>query len=519
MIPNEIFDNTSNSYYFIIPVLMRECQLGEIFDESSNRCILCSPGKYVLFLNQTSCLPCPPHAICRGGHDLSLYPGFWRYSVNSTNIHECLTEELCLGEDNSACYNGHTGILCEECVEGSKKNAFGICTQCQLDKDSFIGNVFCLILGTFIILSVIWFFNSDYFSEISKSSFKMMVNYVHSLYFFPFWMLIEKASEEYSFFLFIQNDVMNFSNDFLSFECFLVKMNFNDVSIFQILVIKLIYTLFLFIVTLFILVLWSKLRVKNKTMKSLNILSIMTGVTYLTFPFIVKDSFAPFICVEIDDKTYIQTDFHIECWTREYSLAISLLCIPTIFVWAIWLPLMKGGLFKFNKLLPFIPNKKEENKSKFMKMQKLSFAENNIILIGYHPISANWEKAKYAHKLYLIVVISIFQRQKPRILFSLISYCFSLLISWKKNPYKINKIKILENFHLGIFMGSYAGLFFRLAVKNPKFDSFVFVVIISSNLLFFLVLCCELFSSSKNTILEKIFGKKVSLGNFFIIFI
>lgn len=66
-----------------IPIYARPCVLGEMLTEERT-CVPCDPGTYSVLTNITEpsvCKPCPQHAICLGGSDMTPQQGFSRVDV------------------------------------------------------------------------------------------------------------------------------------------------------------------------------------------------------------------------------------------------------------------------------------------------------------------------------------------------------------------------------------------------------------------------------------------------------
>lgn len=81
--------NISNSYFYLIDVKMRNCIEGEIYNPVSKSCTTCPYKTYSFNPNDTSCTDCPQNAVCLGGTNLMVNPGFWKSSNLSVDIHAC----------------------------------------------------------------------------------------------------------------------------------------------------------------------------------------------------------------------------------------------------------------------------------------------------------------------------------------------------------------------------------------------------------------------------------------------
>jgi hypothetical protein len=61
-------------------------------------------------------------ATCPGGYQIDVNPGYWRRTLNSTEIVECPNDDACKGEFNEEsefpvnCASGYQGYLCSGCI-------------------------------------------------------------------------------------------------------------------------------------------------------------------------------------------------------------------------------------------------------------------------------------------------------------------------------------------------------------------------------------------------------------------
>lgn len=137
--PNSTFDRMEQStgeYAFNIKAYLRYCERGEIYVKEKNICLRCPKNYYSLSLNDSECRVCPENAICEGGDQIIVNPGFWRSGTNSTVIYACNPlSDPCLGGYESKCREGHTGTLCGGCIYNNEekwfKKAIYFCEKCQ----------------------------------------------------------------------------------------------------------------------------------------------------------------------------------------------------------------------------------------------------------------------------------------------------------------------------------------------------------------------------------------------------
>jgi len=62
----------------------------------NNMCAPCSDGQYSLVLGDL-CKPCMDNVICEGANRLNLTKGYWRDSLNRSDILKCYEESACEG--------------------------------------------------------------------------------------------------------------------------------------------------------------------------------------------------------------------------------------------------------------------------------------------------------------------------------------------------------------------------------------------------------------------------------------
>ena len=102
IIDDSIFDLTSrlmvmekyeilnkSSYIMKLPIHLRECVPGEIYDLNNSICSICPVLSYSFNPLTEKCKECPLISDCFGGMNLSLHPGYWRSSIYSDLFVEC----------------------------------------------------------------------------------------------------------------------------------------------------------------------------------------------------------------------------------------------------------------------------------------------------------------------------------------------------------------------------------------------------------------------------------------------
>lgn len=78
-----------NSYFYVLPIQIRDCVPGEIYDFTIHSCSICPVNTFSLNKSDKKCSECYLSADCFGGNNVSLHPGFWRSGISSSIIHSC----------------------------------------------------------------------------------------------------------------------------------------------------------------------------------------------------------------------------------------------------------------------------------------------------------------------------------------------------------------------------------------------------------------------------------------------
>jgi hypothetical protein len=164
---------------------VRLCLLGEVYQSSDHVCIKCNDNTYSL-LNNT-CRDCPDSAMCFGGQEIFLKPGFWRLGFDSEIIVNCYNYPAnCVGDlpkngsrnsglltvelVNAAryCSKGLMGPLCETCdIEGEfwgERYTTSLRFKCSLCSDmilQFVGFTLIMLWTLFSLYLSVWSIISD----------------------------------------------------------------------------------------------------------------------------------------------------------------------------------------------------------------------------------------------------------------------------------------------------------------------------------------------------------------------
>ena len=132
---------------FELKLSFRPCQRGEI--HRLDRCLVCAPGTFSFFTNDTDCALCPNHVFCAGKDSFRVTSGYWRSSLSSDFVHTCPYATTCSGGENSSCSAGYEGKLCTECQADYYRVGTLYCEKCSMPAAVF---QVCLFVGQCLVV-------------------------------------------------------------------------------------------------------------------------------------------------------------------------------------------------------------------------------------------------------------------------------------------------------------------------------------------------------------------------------
>lgn len=138
-------------------------------------CFPCPIGKFSLSTNDKACSLCLENAECMGLNIISLKSGYWRSSVNSSNIQDCLLyKNNCLGGMYSECESNFYGPICGSCQKGFSKSGKNECINCLVGVWMYvriIGFISVLLIVVFVLIRSSFKNNKilEIFTNIQKS--------------------------------------------------------------------------------------------------------------------------------------------------------------------------------------------------------------------------------------------------------------------------------------------------------------------------------------------------------------
>ena len=289
--------------------------------------------------------------------------GYWRSGILSDEIHECLDDAACLGDDGSTdeeeipyqCAKGHSGNLCTKCIEEDGK-------QFQRTGDHGCGE--CIagwlnalrILGLLLLIAV--FFIGVIFSNMrtkkdSTSSILMriMTNYVQIVTSAASFNLTFPRSIQ-SFFDTVKT-VGESAKVFLSLDCFITDFGMvqatDTTEYFKALITALLPLFFLLLTVIFWFIMKFILRHNWKKMRN-NMVLTMVICMFMVHPTITGMAAGLFNCYEIDEgETWLYKELSLKCWNNEHKMWALGLGIPMLIAWVAGLPFVGFLLVRHNK--------------------------------------------------------------------------------------------------------------------------------------------------------------------------
>ena len=505
MFPNEISNYLlpNNPYIYVIPFPITFCSIGEIYDKIKRICQKCPLGKYNFELYATNCYDCFPNAICLGGSEIRVRPGFWRSDYLSKHVYKCDDSlDNCLGGVGPQCSANYQGRLCEQCGpdengKSTTKNVFGECLPCDFSQSNIWLNISFVLFSSIAYLFLLHVLLKQNYDFEYKSILRTIINYFQDLYFYP--IRNNPLSEKSELFNWINRNFFGFSEKIFSFDCFYVNFGFEGSSTFsfpsafnRLGFFMLFFFCFLLVHCFFWVLLFRK-KTSSLLIKTEVILNLLILI-YLFYPALSFKSIQPFNCINIDGVDYVQSNLASQCWKVNHYLGIMILCVPNLLVWTIIMPIkfimpnVEKTVIYFSQTLSkrFITRKSIRMDDSASNMVETHFTDKlniffpncNIFYVGYKMDYYDWEKYEIGKKISLIYCSGLFENETRRIFCCLLIYLLYLLLVISKKPYKMKYLNILESFHCTIFIFSYYILILVIANRQLNYEKLLVALFI-----------------------------------------
>eukprot|EP00347_Sterkiella_histriomuscorum_P016984 403351103 len=439
-------------------------------------CLVCDQGSFSFELEATGCNDCLKNTQCFGSYKLSVDPGFWRSSFFSTQIHECVNSQACLGgfiEDaslnqNSLCAIGYGGNLCDTCIEQNGIKYVKVSpTQCG--KCPEIASSMLYMIGFFLalvaLIAVMIYLNQRTTKESELNVLlRIITNYFQIMttaaaFDLEWPMPLKMFFQPFSF-------IGDTFEGFINLDCFLYSIGFYAtdkenqkenhnyktkaifISLIPIFVLVVYVTTFLMI---------NIIRKRDREYIKNHIILSSVVTLFTLHPTLTKFLFGLFNCLELDSGEYwLRNDLQIRCWSDTHLKLALGTGLPAILIWVVGLPVLMLVILKRNQ--------KDLDQESMLKRYKMIYQ-------GFQRKYFFWEYINTFRKVMLIVInvflsiyINVF-----KVLLSLMVLVFLQQFQKRILPFKSEMINLIEQREYmatcSLFMGS---LFFYLSQENSK---------------------------------------------------
>ena len=500
----------------------------------------CLEGTYKTNNNPLECTICPPHFICDKGstiETLKLEKKYWRANKYTLKVEECKKGYNCIGgiineTSNELCNIGHTGPICDVCIDGWAKND-GKCFKC-LSSDGVKARSYIFTILFPLIISCIIFFMIKTANPSSNTEQKEPLSGVIKI-FMNYAQIFTLAS---SFEINWPDIVVNlfdrtkeFSSPRISFyssDCTIGWTYYDKLLIYILL--PIIYTVIVtLILSIYTFIFYKKKRLskinskfKNDSEKDKYLLknpnpmvfykswmctSILIGL-FLAWPTIIKQSLSIIPCKQYGDKYYLLEDLAIECYTSKYY-SYLILSYFSLGIYGLLVPLIAFNLIRSRRYTLY------DFETKYEMPAPLSF-----LFLGYREETWYYEFIVMAKK-YCLIVITVFLKEYSR--YQMISASLfiqaAFFIHVFVRPYDsitnygilCNKLESSSLLALVVTLNS--GLFFGTVSDNHNlgnFEIFLIVILFLMNILvmlYFLFYLVKLTFNESIDIFKKLFLK------------
>ena len=342
--PNSLNEMFQNTYSLIIPLEIRQCFPGEIFNKLTNQCEECMENYYSFDINDADCALCPSSAYCPGYNLIILDENYWRADKNSSSLYKC-NENVgnCLGGFDSNCLENYKGILCNNCIGDLKKNFIGECKECPNDFVNFVANFFFFMCILLIFVKVLNYFEREDLDNSRKFIAIQFIHYVH------FLVLTQKFSSN-AFRSSLEIYITFRSSMWFSLDCF-VLMATKTTDFFVNNLFKTLYLYWGFL--LYLVIFWVQQRKQQKK----QLVKPLFLFFYCTYPFFLCFFFENIVCKEINGDKVLILNTAINCSEGYYIGWAFFFFLPNVLLFILIIPIYI--LFKhFHYSLTFIQEKK-----------------------------------------------------------------------------------------------------------------------------------------------------------------
>ncbi|CAI2379095.1 unnamed protein product [Moneuplotes crassus] len=455
------------------------CKPGE--QTIGSQCSECPAGTYSFIWNSTQCHACEDNAACLGKQKMEIAKGYWRNSLNSTKIVECIQQKACNGGYHPEnihpvqCAEGYTGKLCSKCSVTKDKKYHKISDfECQVCPSPVLNSlrVFALILLVFVFFMILIITNIRKTSESQLSILmRIMTSYLQIIT-TSMSMTTKYPSSLADIFVPI-NRIGDSSQAFVSFDCFItgyeIEEPFGSNAVLK-LFLMLLLPLTIFLVVTFI---WIVILILNRrwvTDLKRNLVISFISILFILHPKLTESSINAFRCISFEEESYAaRIDTDLVCYSFDHLKWCILISLPILIIWVIGFPTFA--------LVMLYKAKKAKNERIL-----------GYFLILYQGLKDNifyWEFINTLRKF--LVVVCFLLPTNYKIALSMIIMIISERVETYLQPYKLPENNTIEI--LAIVAGIVtlnAGYVYEQNEEISNLNLVVLVVVVSINAKFIL---------------------------------
>ena len=503
------------------------CSKGDTWQ--NNRCIQCPEGYFSLKIHSNhpvnsddlssndECEKCPLNAFCPGGAEIIPYPGFWRMNEDSNLIFLCWQKMACPNQNVSSleegegkgtnqaesffhCGEGYWGNLCNNCDPGWTKDYEG-CQDCSKGGYFFI---FALQMMLSVIMAIIETFLTLQMHAISLTKPLIKIFFYHNAFLITISELSFDLSDEIKEMFGIVNDKATLTpSNIFDYSCFLTDLvHRNNIFLINLIIrvlFPLFYTLLVLISKTFVdIIIAYKKNLKYRFFKQLKINAIIIFfIAYRNwYARVILFTILVFKCKDLGTESYVLQNTELICWGDDHSFILISVCLPSIAVWAIGIPLFTYLLITKKKRGVELLENSQKNliivmkRKKNGKIRRKKFNALYVFLVSdYKNSQLYWQVVEFfilTVCLFTSQIVSIFDDLIRRMVLFIVYGSF-LILYLKIEPYRhyLNNAMMCFSFGACLFTLIFEVVWFYEGDNSATMRYFAKSLILSINGLFY----------------------------------
>ncbi|CAI2382696.1 unnamed protein product [Moneuplotes crassus] len=447
---NRIYGTNASQIVIDSPFAIRYCDRGEA--QENNICVKCAQGTYTLEANSSRCLNCPSNAHCPGEDVIQVDKGYWRASVNTDVIYECLCVSGCLGGQESTCRAGYYGRLCNECVfnetmKYSRSKVYD-CAECPSNTINMI--YFAMyMLGTSCYVAFLTY--NNYINAIKEKDSTVLVR-IFTMYMQIYGIIASFDATSgliYSMVSFVSIGGESSGRALVSLDCIFLEQGISQDTLYimKLLIISVFPIIGGLMAGAFYGIFWCISKKYRHIMGRLYIVTLC-AIYYLMYPTIVNFTVNLINCVNIEGDNWLKQNTNIQCWTGRHIFWIIFVGVPIFIIWIFGVPITI--LLTLRRREKYLDEEKNLRTLGFWYIglkRKTHETEDN----HYEKNAYYWEFLMEFRKTLLITINSIgsaIHLRHRALLMLIVLYLTCVLVS-KIKPYRkeyLNKVHYIADF-------------------------------------------------------------------------